>query len=51
MSELISDDYDIDNEEVILSEDPTLEVEEESDSAPDTGEDQDKHVQFTPEQQ
>lgn len=52
MSELISDDYDIDDEqEVILSEDPTPEVEEESDSAPDTGEDQEKHVQFTPEQQ
>ena len=52
MSELISDDYDIDDEqEVILSEDPSPEVEEESDSAPDTGEDQEKHVQFTPEQQ
>jgi len=34
---------------VILSEDPSPEVEEDSDSAPDTGEDQEKHVQFTPE--
>lgn len=52
MSELTSDDYVIDDDqEVVTPEEPSPEVDEDSDSAPDTGGNQEKHIEFTAEQQ